>query len=530
MVLQQERSSGASERRKAQAIVRMREGHKKTLEKSSEKTFRKRKVATAPAPRLVSAARKYKGMGWLPAALIAPEVVPREAQLPIRYVLPYYAVGKAGWWLYGRNPIDPHLRWDPQSDWNDLFPKSSPDWGAPTADRTFTQLRLQGPNPFMLRKASPDQEQGDSADGTFFDLDFSRLFEGVFAPTIARFETDQSDLGMHPVWISIASRVHRPGEDGWDDAKRVVNALDVRTSAFLRHLLNTHLMVGQAYAIAAFSLPVWHPLRPFMDFFTYGTMHVNDMAFTALLTPDSYFIRSNLVSAADARLIIQNAMDDFDFTDWIVPKDLARRGIAEIPGHPYVADALMVWPAIERVVERHLNDLDIDDHTVANDPDLRRWHDAVRAVLPDTETVPSLNNRQDLEELLTALIYNNVIHEVCGNLAPLLDSADPADKVGINFDHLRSLVDPDRVTEQPLAADVFLMDQTSFVSRFNVAGNNLIKVKAARYIDDPRLRQAVEELQDELLTLDAEITRRNGERDIPFETMQPSAWEASISF
>lgn len=510
---------------KVSALVKMRELHRDTLERDSVDLFRKRRVPTSPAPRLVSAAKRYKGMRWLPSKLIAVDKLPSEAALPPGYIARYYATGKAVWTLYGKSPIDETLPWNPQSDWNSAFQKSDIAWGDPSDDETFVRLRLQGPNPFMLKAVD---------DAGIFELDFSNLFRGFFAPTVARFKVDEhSELGLRSVSIRIGDATYRPDgtdPDGWETAKRVVNALDARVSAFVRHLLNTHLMVGQAFAVAAYTLPTWHPLRPFMDFFTYGTLQVNHYAYDALLTPDSYFIRSKFLTIEDARLLINNAMAEFDFDQWLAPRDIAKRGIDKIPNHPYVEDARTIWPAIERVVERHLDDLKIFDDDIDEDPHLVAWYASLRQVIPDSGLARALKTRQDLEDLLTGLIYNNVIHEVCGNLAPILDSRDPADKAGINIAHLRSLADPDSETATPNAADVLLMDQASFVSTFNVAGNNLMTVNAARYVDDPRLREAIEELQATLRDLDKVLVERNNERTVPFKGMQPAMWEASISF
>lgn len=289
-------------------------------------------------------------------------------------------------------------------------------------------------------------------------------------------------------------------------------------------------MVGEAYAVACFNLPPHHPLRPFMDFFTYSTIHVNHTAYTALLTANSYFLRANFVSADSARTLIDNAMRVFDFDEWIVPRDLAKRKIDEIPGHPYVEDALAVWPAIEHICRRHLNELNYDEEMLAEDPDIAQWYTTLCRMLPDVDTIPPMDTLEDLVDLMTAVIYNNVIHEVCGNLSPLLDTADPLDKQEVDIEHLAKLADPGAKPSTPSAASVLLMDQATFVSRFNVAGNNLLNINAARYIDDPKLVLAVTELQDTLKVLDAEIAARNAHRDIPFETMLPRKWEASISF
>ena len=130
----------------------------------SSRRVERRSVAdaspTSPAPRSVPAARKYTDIGWLPASLLVPERLPPEAHLPLRYKVPYYAVGKLGWLLYGRAPVDPALPWSPDSRWTALFDSSVPAWGPPAADETFVRLRLQGPNPFMLTKVEPVSDAG----------------------------------------------------------------------------------------------------------------------------------------------------------------------------------------------------------------------------------------------------------------------------------------------------------------------------------------------------------------------------------
>lgn len=502
----------------------MRTSHRRTLEVQSVDRYRRRVVPTAPAPRLLPAARLYPRMGWLPTSLITHDVMPSEARLPMKYFLPYYASSKVGWTAYGKAQINPRLPWYPELGWNDFFPGPAPGWGAPTDDDAFTSLRLQGSNPFLLRRSDADLAQ--------YEVDFDPYFKGVFPATLARFRL--ADHGLVPESISIADAagttvVHVPGSPGWDNAKRIVNGLDVRYSIFIRHLLNVHLMVGQAYALAAYSLPVWHPLRPFMSFFTYGTLAVNDAAYKALLTPSSYFLRSNFVAADDARTMVENAMEQFDFREWVWPLDREQRNLAAIPDHPYVQDADDVWDAFMTMIDRHLGDLGLTDEEIRNDQDLAQWFRTFSAVLPGDEPWPELRTRGELAQVMGALLWNNVIHELCGNTSPIMNSRNPDDLATVNFEHLRALA-TDGVAPQPMAADVFLMDQATYTGRFNVAGNNLLEIPAARFIDDPRLREAVIDLQTDLRRVESELRERNASRAIPFHNMEPSKYEASISF
>lgn len=79
-------------------------------------------------------------------------------------------------------------------------------------------------------------------------------------------------------------------------------------------------------------------------------------------------------------------------------------------------------------------------------------------------------------------------------------------------------------------ADVFLIDQGAYMSRFNVGGNNILAVNAARMVDDPKLRVAIEDLQDTLRDLEQQLVVANEDRPVRFARMFPSHWEASVSY
>lgn len=519
-----------ADRRKIQKIIRMRTKHRQTVTEKSASTFRRRRVASSGMPQLVPACSKYSGMHWLPRELVVPDQLPKDCLLPKTYLLPYYGTSKLNWRLYHRNQIDPTLLWRPNLEWNDAFDTNDDGWAHPTSDSSFARLRLQGPNPWMLRRIADGQGPDGTAEPAF-EVDYSQLYAGVVDDAVVcRFAV--RDGAFIATGIGIGSAEHTPGGPHWDQAKRIANALDVRYVAFVRHLLHCHLLVGEAFALAAYSLPTWHRLRPFMQFFTYSTLHVNHTAYQALLAPSSYFIMAGFVSQADARQMYENAIASFDFEQWMVPRDLDRRGLAAIPDHPYVDDATLVWPAFEAVVQRNLDQLRYDDATIAADKDLQTWYLTLAKILPNTDVTKPLD-RQRLEDLLTALIYNNVVHEICGDLSPILGSDDPADKAIVNLANLKEALAAGGAAAPvppPSAADVFLMDQASYVSRFNVAGNKMMTINAAKFIDDPKLRVTVEDLQSTLRDLEEELEARNRSRPVTFARMLPRNWEASISF
>ena len=510
----------ARDRARVRWIQNMRRVHNAAVPGSTEATYRRRVPPISGSPNLVPACGHYDGLQWLPRQLMVPQTLPAEAQLPAAYKAKYYGLGLLGFRAYERSPINPDVPWDPNFEWNRAFPITRDGWSRPTSDETFVRLRTQGPNPFALRRT----EHG-------FEADLSQLTDGVFPPMCARF--DLIDGELTPRNISVGAYVHQPGDATWDRAKRAFNAADIRLVPFSRHLLGVHFIVGGAFAMSAFGLPPWHPLRPFLHFFSYGTLQVNDFAYRSFFVPSSYFIGSGFVNGDAARKLLHNAVASFDLDEWIPTRDIARRGLEEIPGHAYVEDALPAWETIRASVERYIDALGLDDAAIASDNHLQAWHLTLTALIPNTDPRAEPLDHQRLVDLCAVLIYNNVVHEICGDLSPILGSAEPDDKAIINLQKLLVAIGDGELTTPlpaPSMADVFLMDQATYASRFNVGGNNLLTITAARWVDEPRLIAAVEGLQADLTRLEASQAHRNSQRPVSFDRMRPSNWEASVSF
>ena len=501
-------------------ILWMRRVHERTVAHSTDTSFRRRVPPVSAMPHLVPACSHYPGLEWLPKELMVPKELPNEAQLIPRYKAFYYGLGKLGFGTYSHSPIRPDVPWDPDFAWNRAFPDTGDGWRHPTSDETFVRLRTQGPNPFLLTAVD---------DG--FELDYSELFAGVLPPICARF--DLVDGALMPRNISVGEFVHEPGDETWDRAKRVVNAADIRCVPFARHLLDVHFVIGQAFALSAYSLPTWHRLRPFMHFFSYGTLQVNDFAYRAFFVKSSYFIASSFITGEAASALFANRMRSFDLDDWIPPKDIAKRGLGAIADHPYVEDSLLVWPELEAMVRRYLQVLLYDDASIAADSHLHAWYLTICDLIPNVDHRDSPLDLDRLVELCTVFLYNNVMHEVCGDMSPILGSQDPDDKAIINLERFVEAIGNGSLRTPlpaPTMADVFLMDQASHTSRFNVGGNNIMGLTAPRWIDDPKLVDAVEDLQSALVRLEAQLVERNDTRAVRFSRMLPSNWEASISF
>lgn len=503
------------DRLKVRAIIWARGVNFAAIERWSRKTFRRRRQLTSKALTLEPAQDYYVSPG-IPGALRVPVEIPAESRLKLSYKLPYYILTGLLFKLYRRWPIRRGIAWSAKFPFNQAFPKNKEGWTDVFEDRGFAQLRVQGPNPFLLRRVS---------EGKLYVVDYSPYFKGVFDPVVCEFRLDGEQL--MPESITVGEDRFVPGDAGWERAKIIANGLDARYCVLTRHLLDTHLLIGEAFAISAFDLSPEHALRPFLDLFTYGTLEVNDYAYKLLITPASYFIQSGFVSAEDALTLFRNSMDSFSLDDLIVPEDIAKRGIDKIPGHAYVEDAPEAWAVFQQFVGGYIDDLFADDDAVRGDVDLQGWYTKLASLLPNRDvTDDPLDGKARLVNVLCCLLYNNVSHEVCGDFSPFGQSSNVEHKRYVNFDRLKA-GDGDTPPEM---SDVFLLDQGAFAGRFNVGGNAMMTLPIDELVENAGLRQAVAGFQAQLRELDQRLETRNSKRRIPFLRMMPRKWEMSISF
>ncbi|MEB3221690.1 MAG: lipoxygenase family protein [Candidatus Sericytochromatia bacterium] len=502
-----------ADRLKIQAILDTRKVNRLALEGWARRTFRHPLRRSGGLPPIVAAPDHYRS-AVLPAALKVPQHIPASHHLSLDYILPYYVLDGIVFNLLRVLPLSPDVPWTPDALPYPPFPAHPEGWTEIQSDARFTALRVQGPNPFLLRRVAGDR----------FEVDYGPYFAGILDPVCCTFRLAEGRLV--PEAIRQGAHVTRPGEDGWERAKFVANALDARFTVFLRHLAHTHLITGEAFALAALALPVGHALRPFLDFFTYGTLVVNDFAFKLLVTPASYFLQSNFITGEAVGKAFANFVPQWRLSQLIPRKDIAERGLDAIPDHPYVAEAPRVWDAFEAFVREHLRPLYADDAAVVADGALQAWHAQLLALLPGMDAGKEpLTGLEGLVELLTVLLYLNVSHEVAGDFSPYTMSDEPAHKKLIHMDHLLAESDA-----PPRAVDVFLFDQGAYAGRFDNGGNFLMTMDLDAQVSDPGLRASLRGLQQALETLDREMAARNEARAIPFLRLQPHRWKASISY
>ena len=431
------------------------------------------------------------------------------------YVIPYYYAAGVLFGLLERAGIDPKSTFRADHPALRAFEGSSEGWGNLQEDDTFGLMRLQGPNPYLLAA-----ERGSLV------ADYGPAFEGIAPKVRCRFEAHAS--GLAPVSIEVDGTSYKPGGSGWQRAKLIANALDARLTVFGEHLGRTHLVIAQSFALARFDLPSDHPLRPLFDLHAFATLQVNDFAYKLLVSPSSYFVRSGFISRDQVFRIFRNQHPRTDAVRLLPERDIERRGLGDVPYHPYAQEALPAFQALLGYTSRAVDAYYSDDSSVRADEELQGWDRRLRSLLPPAAAalLPSPRGRRGLSELLAAWVYNNVSHEICGDFSPYASGCDDEQAKLIDFGRLGMGMEGGPAS----LSGVFLMKQGAYAGLFDTRGNSMIRSKPADLTSCPALAAALRDLQRDLRRLSLEVRARNAARRIPMLRMDPEKWELSIGF
>ncbi len=515
---------------RTRGIAAVRALHEATVEHWSRETYRTQDHAVSEAPPEIVSAASFYGDTDMPSFLRVAKPLPASGRMSyLGYVVPYYITGGAMQDVYALAPIPPEVAWTPNDPANELYPVGPERWGSLQDDDTFARLRLSGPNPFLLTRL-PDRAA--------WVADYGPYFEGIAPPVSCEFHV--GDAGLAPTSIRVGDAVHTPGDSGWPHAKRLANALDARLAVFGQHLLFTHFVYAQAFALARFTLAPGHALRAFAELHTYGSLEVNHYAYLLLLLPASYFVQSGFILREQAIRLFENAIGHGSIEQLIPPRDLARRGLAAIddggdphtpasaiPGHPYAEDAPDAWAAFHDYASAFVERVYPDDAAVAGDAEAQAWHAALVGLLPNTPAdMTALRTRADLSLWLAACVYANVAHKVAGDFSQYTDGTDPEQMSLLDFARVLGGLEGGPVALNAVA----LMKQGAYASQWSPPGNMFFGVAPDARTEHPALREENRRLQPVLERLDALFAQRNAARKIPFLRMQPRAWELSVGF
>ena len=323
-------------------------------------------------------------------------------------------------------------------------------------DDAFAWLRVAGPNPTAIRRATARADVGELTNegirsvAAFADDDLDALvssgrlvvadYRQVLADLARSDYPDGPKFAYRPAaWFGLpkgaqqlvplailadvgsAPRYAPPAGKvswAWNAAKTIVASADDNHHQIVSHLARTHLFVEPFVVATHLGLPAHHPvsllLRPHFE----GTIFINWAAIHFLVSQGGGVDKLQAGSIQSILKVAAESLARTPFEEAIVPRGFAARGLGgAVPfQYPYRDDALALWDAMHDWIASYLAIFYGDDGAVRSDGVLQRWSRLVRAQDGGrVATFPELQSLETLVDALAAIMFTASALHAAGN-------------------------------------------------------------------------------------------------------------------
>lgn len=347
-------------------------------------------------------------------------------------------------------------------------------------------------------------------------------------------------LGQRPT----ADNLYTP-RDGveWLMARTAVQASEYALTMMGHHTGIVHLAMENFAMASNRQLADNHPLAALLRPHLRYMMSQDELSRRTFINPGGYIDRLLAPSLAGSLELAARSFKRWNLHQWALPRDLAERGVDDLqtlPHYPFRDDGLLVWNATAEYVTSYLDRFYTSDADIHADLELRAWLDELadprRGNLPGLPAWPPA--RAELAELVTNILFTNGPHHSSLNYrqweyATYIPNCPMA--LYAPLPARGSLRDPADVERAWLE---LLPPQKQALAQLEIV-NLLTAYQLDQYghygEDDPLLcdpadiREIVTAFQERLASIEAEIHRRNADREVPYHGMLPSKISNSAS-
>jgi arachidonate 15-lipoxygenase len=222
----------------------------------------------------------------------------------------------------------------------------------------------------------------------------------------------QLDASTDPNEYQLSDRkVYTPFEKNpldWLFAKFCVQIADANHHEMNTHLCRTHFVMAPFAIATARKLAENHPLSILLKPHFLFMLTNNHLGQQGLINPGGPVDRLLAGNLAESMELVKDAYEGWNIKEFALPKEIANRGMNEIPHYPYRDDGMLVWEAIHTFVSDYLNHFYPTTIEITSDTELQAW----AAELANQTTggrvkgMPErITNVAELIEIITTVIF-----------------------------------------------------------------------------------------------------------------------------
>ena len=278
-----------------------------------------------------------------------------------------------------------------------------------------------------------------------------------------------------------------------------------------------------------------HPLYALLDPHLQFTLNVNHQH-TFLKNRLGQPGRFGEIFAGDYDATMQcmaNAMTSFNFTESAFPKDIANRGV-DNPQlfYPYRDDGILLWDAIQDFAVQYIDVYYQSDNDVAMDHEINAWAYDISA--PDRGRIPGFpekfNSKKVLAETVGHIIFHCTAHHSCihfnqYSFPGFVPNMPYAAYVPPPTGNEKDFGADELIRIQPAFRAAYTQTWTYFLTNFRV--NRIGQYPLRRF--DAEARNVIHRFGERLSKINEQIEKRNSERVVAYQRMQPSVIPNSVS-
>ncbi|XP_020775833.2 polyunsaturated fatty acid lipoxygenase ALOX8-like [Boleophthalmus pectinirostris] len=352
-----------------------------------------------------------------------------------------------------------------------------------------------------------------------------------------------SDKELVPIAIQLAQTPSKDNpiflptdsDSDWLLAKMFIKNTDYLLHQGVEHILKTH-MLGEVFAMATYrNLPSAHPVYKMLITHFQSTIHINNIVQDYLFGPAGPLTMSSL-GAEGAKELMKRGFSELKYSALCLPENITARGLDTIPNFYYRDDGLKLWAVLNNFVKGMVRHHYLSDGDVAKDPELQEWikdifmHGVIGnsfSGFPET-----LETTDELIKFVTMIIFTvSAQHAAVNNGqfdyypwilngSPLLIQPPPIIK---DTSSMESVIET-----LPAVGNTALFTHAAWMS---FKSNNMVPLGSNpdEYFDEAAPRQMLKDLQNDLLFLSEAINERNSKLQVPYNYLNPTYVENSIT-